>query len=238
MGTIELNGTNRYRHGGIEPMPSSPTDPALDRAEEGAPAMRERILNEAFAAFMERGFARASMLEIATRARVSKRDLYAQVGNKQQILVAGITERAARMRPPADMPAPRDRQSLCEVLAIFGARVLREVTDATVVGVFRLAICEAERTPQVAQTLNALAREQNRAALRAILQAAASAGLLGGECDEMAEQFSALVWGNLLMNLLLGVCVRPSPEELHRRARTAATALLRLYPPPGTVRPI
>jgi AcrR family transcriptional regulator len=37
--------------------------------------MRERILTAAFEAFHERGYAATSTLEIATRARVSKRDL-------------------------------------------------------------------------------------------------------------------------------------------------------------------
>ena len=36
----------------------------------------------AFAALMEKGYARTSTLEIATRARVSKRELYAEFGSK------------------------------------------------------------------------------------------------------------------------------------------------------------
>ena len=51
-------------------------------------AVRERILEAAFAAFMESGYATTSTLEIATRARVSKRELYALVGNKQEMLIA------------------------------------------------------------------------------------------------------------------------------------------------------
>ena len=43
---------------------------------------RERILSAAWQLFMERGFAEATTLEISTRARVSKRELYARVGNK------------------------------------------------------------------------------------------------------------------------------------------------------------
>ena len=45
-------------------------------------AVRRRILEAAFAAFTKSGYAAASTLEIATRARVSKRELYALVGNK------------------------------------------------------------------------------------------------------------------------------------------------------------
>jgi AcrR family transcriptional regulator len=53
-------------------------------------AVRERILEAAFEAFMKSGYAAASTLEIASRARVSKRELYALVGNKQQMLIACI----------------------------------------------------------------------------------------------------------------------------------------------------
>ena len=50
--------------------------------------VRRRILDAAFSAFMEEGYAATSTLKIATRARVSKRELYALVGNKQEMLVA------------------------------------------------------------------------------------------------------------------------------------------------------
>src|SRR5437867_3092502 len=67
-------------------------------------AVRERILEAAFAAFMKSGYATTSTLEIATRARVSKRELYALVGNKQEMLMACISERAQRLDVPAVLP--------------------------------------------------------------------------------------------------------------------------------------
>jgi AcrR family transcriptional regulator len=109
----------------------------------GETAVRERILEAAFAAFMKSGYATASTLEIATRARVSKRELYALVGNKQEMLIACISERAKRLDVPADLPVPRDRATLAQVLASFGTKLVREVTDPRVIAVFRLAIAEA-----------------------------------------------------------------------------------------------
>src|SRR5882724_7911692 len=90
---------------------------------------QQRILGAAFSAFMEKGYAETSTLEIATRARVSKRALYALVGNKQEMLVACISERAQRLRVPTDLPEPRDRATLARVLALFGAQLLREVSN-------------------------------------------------------------------------------------------------------------
>src|ERR1700704_3538696 len=60
-------------------------------------AVRARILDAASAAFMKSGYARTSTLEIATRARVSKRELYALVGNKREMLIACIGEGAPRL---------------------------------------------------------------------------------------------------------------------------------------------
>src|SRR5215469_15232468 len=134
-----------------------------------AAVVRQRILAAAFEAFQERGYAATSTLEIATRARVSKRELYALVGNKQEMLIAAIGHRAKRLQAPADMPMLRDRTTLAQVLTAFGAQLLREVTHPTVVGVFRLAIAEAVHAPEVARTLDTLGRETSRAALRKIM---------------------------------------------------------------------
>jgi AcrR family transcriptional regulator len=192
--------------------------------------IRRRIVGAAFSVFMERGYAQTSTLEIASRARVSKRELYALVGNKQEMLVACISERAKRLRMPEDLPLVRDRETLARVLMSFGAQLLREVSDPTVVAVFRLAIAEAERTPEVARALDTIGRETSRAALREMLTQARSSGLLDGDPAEMAEQFTALLWGSLIVDLLLRVADVPNPNEIKRRARNAATAFLRLYP--------
>jgi AcrR family transcriptional regulator len=200
----------------------------MPRADE-AP-VRERILSAAFSAFMEAGYAATSTLEIATRARVSKRELYALVGNKQQMLEACIRERALRLRVPADLPEPCDRDTLERVLVAVGTRLLRETTDPTVVAVFRLAIAEAVRAPEVARTLDSLGHQTTRAALTEIMVQARTHGLLAGDPPELAEQFAGLLWSNLMIRLLLRLADPPSPEEIASRARSAAGAFLHLHP--------
>lgn len=82
--------------------------------------VRARILDAAFASFMTSGYAATSTLEIATRARVSKRELYALVGNKKEMLIACISARATRLQVPADLPVPHDRETLANVLTSSG----------------------------------------------------------------------------------------------------------------------
>jgi AcrR family transcriptional regulator len=204
----------------------APPSPA---GAEAGPA-RARILDAAFAAFSAQGYPQTSMLEIATRAKVSKRELYALVGNKHDMLVACITERAGRMRLPAEMPEPRDRESLAGVLAAFGEQLLREVSAPAVLGVFRLAIAEAERAPEIARALDSIGRAAARRELAAVLEKAHARGLLGGDPAEMTTRFLALLWGDLMIGLLLRLVDPPTPEEAARRGRDAASALLRLQP--------
>src|SRR5215468_2558262 len=202
------------------------------RAAAGERSVRSRILEAAFSAFMERGFAETSTLEIATRARASKRELYAEFGTKQDMLIACISERAKRLKLPADLPELRDRETLVRTLVAFGTQLLRETSDPAVDGVFRLAIAEAVRAPEVGRAHSEIGIAASRNALREIMRGARSAGLLGGEPVEMAEHFFGLLWGNRMLGLLLGLAERPDAREISRRAEAATNALLLLHPAP------
>jgi AcrR family transcriptional regulator len=195
--------------------------------------VRERILEAAFRAFRKNGYATTSTLEIATRARVSKRELYELVGNKQEMLIACISERAKRFDVPSDLPVLRNREILEQVLTSFGTKFVHEVSDPAVIAVFRLAIAEAVQAPEVARALNSTGREASRAALRKIMAEAQASGLLTGRPAELAEQFGGLLWRDLLVSLLLGVAERPNPREIAARARDAAAAFLQLHPLPN-----
>src|SRR5262249_25581920 len=205
------------------------------RSQEGGDntAVRDRILEAACAAFMKSGYGTTSMLEIATRARVSKRELYALVGDKQEMLIASISERAKRLDVPADLPVLRDRETLAQVLASFGTKLVREISDPTVIAVFRLAIAEVVQAPEVARALDSIGRETSRAALGKIMARAQASGLLTGRPAELAEQFAGLLWRDWMVSLLLGVVERPNPREIAKRARDAAAAFLQLHPLPN-----
>jgi AcrR family transcriptional regulator len=205
----------------------------LPAAPQGENPVRARILEAAFSAFTQRGFADTSTLEIATRARASKRELYAEFDSKQDMLVACIRGRAERLKLPVDLPDISDRATLQRALVAFGAQLLREISDPSVVAVFRLAISEAIRAPEVARALNDVAFAASRGALREIMRRATAAGLLEGEPAEMAEQFFGLLWGSKMLGLLLNIAERPGAREIAVRAEKAASAFLLAHPAPG-----
>ncbi len=199
------------------------------------PSPRERVLGAAFDAFTQNGYAGTSTLAVATRAKVSKRELYAHFGSKQALLVACIDARLPQILSAADLPVPRDRDELAAALTTFGVRFLHETCHTSVIALFRVAVAEAERSPEVAQALDTEARQATRAALGAIFRRAETDGLIAsGNPAAMAEQFFALLWGDLMVGLLLGVAAPPGRAEIERHASGASAAFLTLHPSPST----
>ena len=193
--------------------------------------LQGRILEAAFCTFMEKGYAATSMLEIATRAKVSKREIYAVWEDKAALLRDAIADRAQRMRLPLELPAPKDRGALAATLTAFGAAILRGVCNPAVRAVYWLAISESGSAPEVARLLEK-ARGENRAALTRTLALAQAAGLIAGEPAAMAVDFFGLLWGDLLLQMLLRVAAPPTSQGMDKMAREAAEKFLRLYPQP------
>ncbi len=209
--------------------PSLKPDPADG---EALSPVAQRILDAAICLFMEKGYAGTSTLEIATRAKVSKRDIYAHFGNKRAMLVACIAGRSAQVGLTRDLPTPQSRNALVKTLHAFGTTMLREITHPEVIAMHRLAIAEAERSPEIAEVLESAGRDATRLKLVDLLSRAQTAGLIGkGDPDEMAGEFLALLWGRLMLGILFGQATAPGAAEIERRAVKATKALLQLHPP-------
>ncbi|BCQ56674.1 TetR/AcrR family transcriptional regulator [Burkholderia gladioli] len=203
-----------------------------DAGSERSP--RQRIIEAAFRIFAEKGYESASTLAIATQAKVSKRDIYANFSNKQDMLLACIEGRGQRMNLGAALPRATSAAMLEKVLASFASRLLVEVTDPIIITIYRLAIAEVARAPEIARTLDRIGRKASQQALTTWLAQAQQDELLGeGEAAALAAEFLALAWNDLRTDLLLGVAPRPSAEALAEQARQAAAAFMRLHGKPA-----
>src|ERR1700757_116883 len=194
-----------------------------------AGSIRERILHAAFSLFAESGFSSTSMLDIVTRARVSKRDLYALFQNKHAVLAACIHERTGRTRHPLDTaaPVPQTRDALAKLLVDFGVSILKTVCHPEVLTVFRLAIAESDRAPQIALTLHHSGREANHKALVALLTKAQERRLVANDDPAaLTARYFALLWGDLLLSLLMRVREAPTEREIQTRARATTETLM------------
>lgn len=222
--------TSGHRYGSQMKTPQ-PSGPSSARADEP----RQRILNAAFQAFSEKGYAGASTLMIATRAKVSKRDLYAMFPSKEAMLVACIATRAQRMRMPEGRPEPQDREMLASTLEAFAANFLFETLHLDVIGMYRLAIAEAVGSPEIARRVEE-AREATRATLLELFVRAQAAGLLpSGDAADLVRQYLALTSEDLILSSLLGVVGPPSRRQIQRRAARAAAEFLTLNPPAAQI---
>jgi len=189
--------------------------------------MRQRILAAAFQAFTADGYAGTTTRAIAARAKVSKRDLYAMFENKQAMLVACIATRTPKMRTPEGLPEPHSREMLASTLTAFARNLLIESSHPVVIAMFRLAISEADRSPEIAQALEE-SRKVNRRTLTDFLAHAQAEGFLPtGDPADMASQCLALVWDDLMLTLLLGVRRRPGLAHIQRHAQKAVDVFLR-----------
>jgi AcrR family transcriptional regulator len=191
--------------------------------------VRERMLRAAFELMLEQGFARTSMLQIATRAQVSKRDLYALFENKTALLAEGIGARACRMRSRLDeaMPVPESRKALAAALVEVGASILRIACDPGVLMIYRLAIAESDQAPEIGRVLDENGRAANHRALVEFLKKAQARGLLeAGDPAALAARFSMVLWHELQVPLLLRVREPPGAKEIEIRARAATRAIM------------
>ena len=88
----------------------------------------------------------------------------------------------------------------------FGAVLLSELSEPGVVALYRLAVSEADRFPEVARALNVYGRQATAAALREMLEGAPSAGLLiGADVEALLTRFLSLVLDDVPMSLALGL---------------------------------
>jgi AcrR family transcriptional regulator len=195
------------------------------------PARRRAILIAAVGVLMEKGYARASTLEIATRARVSKRELYAEFGSKRGILEALIATSSTGMQAPLTPAEIGDRHALAAALTAYGIAALTTLTNPYVLAMYRLAIAEAPANTELGEILDVNGRQPNRRALVEIMRRGQAAGFVGaGEPERLAQEFFGLLMGDLMMWLLLAVSELPNAADIKARAERATQALLALHP--------
>jgi AcrR family transcriptional regulator len=205
------------------------------RPAETDGSARDRIIRAAFGLFAERGFAATSMLEIATRAKLSKRDIYALYENKHALLADCIGERTRAMRRPLALPLPESRDTLAATLVELGKSVMQAVCRPEVLLVYRLTIAESATTPELARMLDANGRAANHKALAELLAAAQARSLIGsGDPAALATRYFSVLWGSLLIELLMRLRAAPGHDEIEARARAATEAVVTMAAPQGS----
>ena len=94
---------------------------------------------------------------------------------------------------------------------------------------FRLAIAEAERSPEVARAIDDGRKAAQRTVKELVAHAQSSGYLAPGDPATMADCFLALLREDVMMSLLLGVVSPPGRAKIEPRAADATRVFLEIY---------
>jgi TetR/AcrR family transcriptional repressor of mexJK operon len=190
----------------------------------------EAILLAAFDLFMERGFERATMLEIATRAKVSKLTLYALFKDKDGLFEALVAWGCARYHIDADtLDETPDPVVALERWAVSFTRVMLRWQS---MALFRIAVAQSGARPRVAAIHHALTRAERQATLAPMTARLVKAGLIGADdAEDFAQDFLALMRGEVFYDVLVGQAPPPSKGDVERHVRRALGRLIKAYAP-------
>lgn len=187
---------------------------------------REALLEAAAEVFFEQGYAAASIDAIIERAGGSKRNIYSEFGNKQGLFAAIVTGNAdeALSSLPIDNVERRD---LAETLTVFGRHLLRIYMSPTVVGIYRLAVTEANRFPDLAKAFYEQGPGRTTIRLARILEEAQKREEIRvGDCRQLADRFIGMIRDNLHLQVVLGLRPPPSEKEADEAAKSAVDVFL------------
>lgn len=196
---------------------------------------RAAVAEAATSLFLRNGYQGTSVDDIASLARVSKRSVYNNFGDKQTLfteIVLGYTATAEHFadRLVADLPEATDVSTAIRDLA---RRHLAAVAQPQVLRLRRLIILEATRFPELAAEYYRRAPGRVVSALtRAFHELHARGELNTPNPERAAQHYAYLVLGATLDTALFDPD-RPMPpqEELQRIADEGADAFLVAYRP-------
>jgi TetR/AcrR family transcriptional repressor of mexJK operon len=189
----------------------------------------ERLLTAAVEVFLEKGFAAASVDEIAARAKASKLTFYNHYGNKEALFEAVVSRQNAELTEtmgetiPEGMPL---EQSLKAIANRLHTAFLRKDT----VKLVRVLHAEANRFPQLAHVFDNAGPTRATKLLAAELEKHMACGTLR-KADPIlaAEHFLHLALGEATRRVLLGLRPPLSKIETSKRIAAGIDVFLRAY---------
>lgn len=138
-------------------------------------AKREAILEVASAVFMEFGFERTSMAEVAARVGGSKATLYGYFASKEDLFLEVGMRAAQRHFDPIFENLQHDTADLGQALRRFGERVLAVLCNPQSLAAMRMMVAQVGRS-EIAKRYYDEGPRQGEEKLAGYLQAAMDAG--------------------------------------------------------------
>ncbi len=216
--TACLGRVKRYVYGMV-------TNSRLGRTSPDA--RREHILVVADEVFARDGYGATSMSSIAARLGGSKATLYKYFASKEDLFNAVMQRKAEAVRGPLEELAG-SAQEPAALLQAFGMAALSRMCQPDAIDIHRAVHGEGQRFPALARTFFAYGPDAAYAILAPALKRFAAAGLI--DCPDprlAAEQFFAMVRGDLHMRVSSGLISTPSEGEIARQVTHAVGIFVR-----------
>lgn len=192
----------------------------------------ETILSAAFDVFAEKGVHGATMLEIATRAKVSKETLYARFDSKEGLFYALLAWGALKSGVDAESFDDARLENPRQALDDYAADCLCKMMKPEAIAAQRIAMAEAERMPEVARVYDEFTCKAGTPVMQRIGEALARDGVIEiADMDEFTDSFIGLLRGNLHHDVTMGVAPHPGDEAVAAHAKRAVARLVRAYAP-------
>ena len=185
------------------------------------------IIAAAREAFLEKGYDGVSMDEVANRAGVAKQTVYARYASKDALFLAVVESVQGRMLSAVSAAGPhaiRDR------LHRIARELLDVVLDSSSLSLSRIALGASYRFPTLGHSIYGARIKELHAVLADIIEQAAKEGcLLVDDPTVAAEQFLALIRGELHLHCLYDPSFRPSSAKIERQINAGIDCFMARY---------
>ena len=197
--------------------------------DEKKTARQKQIAEAAYDVLAEKGYAGASMLSIAKKAKASNETLYRWYGNKQGLFRDLVAQNAELVAEQLEEELAKAEHSL-QVLEVVGERLLAMLLSPRAVALNRAAAADAEVSGELGQALAEAGRDRVFPLLVRLLEKLKAEDYLAFDhVGEAAELFVALLVGDMQIRRVTGVLAKPSAEDVQRRSRRAAERFIGIY---------
>jgi AcrR family transcriptional regulator len=188
---------------------------------------RRQVLDAASDLFMAQGYGAVSMEAVARTAGVSKATLYAHFASKD-VLFASIVSEACDRNKLVPENFPVEVADIEATLAATGGRLLRFMLQPKVLAIYRVAVAESARFPELGRAFWAAGPTVFRERFAGWIAEQSAAGRLAVPDPLVAaDQFGALLRASVFMRATLALPPAPDEAEIDATVQQAVSTFLR-----------
>jgi AcrR family transcriptional regulator len=184
-----------------------------EKQEQTPDETRERILQAAEEAFMERGYVRSTTRAIAEAAGVNEVTLFRHFGSKRNLLQALVQTHSA-IPDFVELVEKRLGDDYRRDLTVLGTAFFRALTERR--NALRLMLCEADEVPEVRAIMAQIPGQLRQLTTRYIQKHIDAGKVRDLGAEHMAQAFLGMFFAYIIGSNMLDTPAVPdaSPEDL------------------------